>query len=84
MMLSPDHLATDDFEPYDVPRGTCPQCGSNDVRHLIIGLPAGPEPMNNTPQWVVWVGCVPPGHNRECDQCGLAWVSAYIVACDAT
>lgn len=73
MLLPPDQLAADESEPYDVPRGTCPRCGSNDVRHLIIGLPAGPEPMSGTPEWVDWVGCVHPGHDRECDHCGLVW-----------
>ena len=47
MMLPPDDFDADDFEPYDVPRGSCPRCGSNDIRHLVIGLPVGPEPMNS-------------------------------------
>ena len=76
MMLPPDDLDAEDFEPYDVPRGSCPRCGSNDIRHLLIGLPAGPEPMNSTPVWVEWVGCVHPGHDRECDSCGFAWTLA--------
>ncbi len=41
MMLPPDEFDHADFKPYHVPRGTCPRCGSNDIRHLIIGLPAG-------------------------------------------
>jgi len=49
MMLPPDEFDNADFKPYAVPRGTCPRCGSNDIRHLIIGLPAGPEPVNSTP-----------------------------------
>ncbi len=24
-------------EPYDLPRGTCPECGSGAVKHLVIG-----------------------------------------------
>ncbi len=73
MMLPPDELDGQEVEPYDLPRGTCPRCGSGNVRHLIVGLPAGPEPMNSTPDWVDWLGCVHPGHDRQCDQCGLTW-----------
>lgn len=51
-MLTPHDIYAEDFEPYDVPRGSCPRCGSNDIRHLVIGLPTGPEPMNSTPVWV--------------------------------
>lgn len=58
---------------HDVPRGICPRCGSDDVRHLAIGMPAGPEVTSGTPPWVSWVGCVHPGHDRECDACGEAW-----------
>jgi hypothetical protein len=73
MMSPPDEFAGDAVESYDSPRGTCPRCGGGEVRHLIIGLPAGPEPMSRTPTWVDWVGCSHPGHDRECDTCGLLW-----------
>jgi hypothetical protein len=41
----------------------------------VVGLPVGPEVMEGTPEWVVWVGCDHPGHDRECHQCDLAWTS---------
>jgi hypothetical protein len=77
MMLPPDGLDDLEFEPYAAPRGVCHDCGSDEVRHLIIGLPAGPEAMSGTPDWVSWVGCVHPGHDRECSQCGLTWTAEY-------
>lgn len=45
MMLPPDEFDEVEIEPYDVPRGTCPWCGSWEVRHFVVGLPAGPEVM---------------------------------------
>src|SRR5689334_19883128 len=58
MMLPPEDL---EREPYDVPRGACPACGSGDVTHLVIGMPSGPGAMEGDPDWVHWVGCVHPG-----------------------
>lgn len=75
MMLSPGGTGADDVTPYDLPRGSCPVCGSGAVRHLVIGLPADPEAVTGTPTWVEWVGCVHPGYDRECEQCGLTWES---------
>jgi hypothetical protein len=72
-MFPPSELDRHVIEPYDVPRGTCPRCGSGDVQHLLVGMPAWPESMDRTPDWVEWVGCIHPGHDRECDHCGLAW-----------
>ena len=60
-MLMPPELAGRGVEPYDVPRGTCPRCGSGDVRHLVIGMPALPESMSATPDWVEWWGACTPG-----------------------
>lgn len=60
-------------ETYDAPRGTCPSCDSENVIHLMIGLPAGPDVMNRGPDWVHWVGCTHPGFNRECSSCGATW-----------
>ena len=60
-------------EPYDVPRGTCPSCGSRAVKHLVIGYLEHPESMETTPAWVEWVGCMHPGYNRECRRCRLTW-----------
>lgn len=56
-------------------RGTCPRCGSGEVAHLVIGMPAGPDVMQDGPEWEVWVGCVHPGHDRECRACGVVWTS---------
>ncbi len=63
----------DDVAPYDVPRGTCPSCGSGAVRHLRIGLVVAREDATETPPWVDWVGCVHPGYDRQCEPCGLTW-----------
>lgn len=82
MMLPPDEFDHADFKRYHVPRGTCPRCGSNDIRHLIIGLPAGPEPVNSTPEWVDWVGCAHPGHDRECNHCEFQWTENPPVSVD--
>ena len=73
MMAAPGEFGTSDLEPYEVTRGACPRCGGTEVRHLIIGLPAGPEDMESTPEWIDWVGCVHPGFNRECESCQLTW-----------
>jgi hypothetical protein len=73
MPITSDAIYGHEIEPYDLPRGTCPECGSGDVRHLMIGMPADPESMDSTPTWVEWVVCLHPGHDRECDHCGLDW-----------
>lgn len=62
-----------DEASYEVPRGTCPSCGSGSVIHLVIGMPSGPDVMDGAPEWVQWVGCVHPGYNRECSSCGVTW-----------
>ena len=59
--------------PYDVPRGTCPRCGSDQVVHLVIGMPATPEEFGSGPDWVSWVGCIHPGFDRSCADCGHTW-----------
>jgi hypothetical protein len=73
MPIMSDALFVHEPEPYALPRGSCPRCGSGDVRHLMIGMPAHPQSMDSTPSWVEWVGCMHPGHDRECDGCGLDW-----------
>lgn len=74
MTYSPDVIAGPWPEPYGLPRGTCPRCGSADVRHLVAGLPGTPEwTGGSTPEWVDGVGCLLPLHNRECDGCSLEW-----------
>ena len=75
MMILPSDGDAAAVQSYDLPRGTCPVCGSGDVRHLVIGLPADPEPAASSPQWVDWVGCLHPGYDRECDGCGFQWDS---------
>lgn len=72
MMLPPDDL---EREPYHVPRGICPTCGSGDITHLVIGLPTGPDVMTGDPTWVRWIGCVHPGYDRECTSCGSTWTA---------
>ena len=42
MMLPLDELDGHEVESYDIPRGTCPRCGSVDIRHLLIGRPRRP------------------------------------------
>ncbi len=77
MMLPPDDL---EREPYDVPRGLCPTCGSDDITHLVIGMPAGPEGVEGDPHWVSWIGCMHPGFDRECGSCGATWSSRPVSA----
>ena len=60
-------------EPHAVERGTCPRCGSSDVVHLVIGMPASSDDVDSGPAWVRWVGCVHPGHDRECRSCDARW-----------
>ena len=60
-------------ETYDAPRGTCPQCGSPDVVHLVIGMPAAPSEWGSGPHWVEWVGCIHPGYTRRCTACEQVW-----------
>lgn len=76
MVLPLDELDGHEVQSHDIPRGTCPRCGSRDIRHLLIGRPAGLKPMNSTQDWVAWVGCVHLEYDRECDDCGLAWSNA--------
>jgi hypothetical protein len=73
MTISRDTGPGFDVDPYDVPRGTCPSCGSGRVRHHIIGYPPPPE-ARNTPRWVSWEGCLHPGYTRSCRACGARWL----------
>jgi hypothetical protein len=77
MMLPPDDSDDPTQVTYDLPRGTCHRCGGEAIRHLVIGLPAGPAAINMTPAWVDWIGCVHPGYDRECDDCGFTWAASY-------
>ena len=78
-MISPQILPPLLREPshdvvYDVPRGTCPRCGTDQIVHLVIGMPTSADVMTG-PDWVSWVGCVHPGFDRSCAECGLTWDS---------
>ena len=59
---------------YEVPRGTCPRCGTDQIVHLVIGMPTSADVMTG-PDWVSWVGCIHPGFDRSCADCGLTWDS---------
>lgn len=64
-------------EQYDEARGVCPECGSGNVVHLMIGMMAGPAVMGETPDWVRSVGCVHPGYTRVCSDCRHTWTPEY-------
>jgi ribosomal protein S27AE len=55
-------------------RGTCPRCGSGDVIHVVLGMPA-PFEVESAPPWVEFAGCVLVGEptTRRCDRCGAGW-----------
>jgi hypothetical protein len=72
MMLPLDELDGYEVESYDVPPARARDVGEA-TSATSSSAPAGPEPMNSTPDWVAWVGCVHPGDDRERDDCGLAW-----------
>jgi hypothetical protein len=60
-------------EPYDVPRGTCPSCGSGAVVHHVYGYLEDPSAMERAPGWVQWEGCVRNPWTRSCRACGFEW-----------
>lgn len=53
-------------------RGTCPRCGSDQVLHHMIGMPAL-EAYESSPPWVLWEGCTGLGPERECEECKHTW-----------
>jgi hypothetical protein len=69
-MPMPDEV----LEPqrYDVPRGTCPSCGSGRVVHHVYGMPIL-EVMETAPAWVSFEGCLRDHYDRSCRACGLRW-----------
>ena len=73
--LPPEARAVEPEEPYATVRGTCPRCGSVEVVHLVIGMPAQTDDVGRGPDWERWVGCVHPAHDRECRSCGAHWVA---------
>lgn len=72
MMKSPDELADQEVEPYDVRRGTCPRCGSRAVVHHLYGLP-DPRAVESWPRWISWEGCLRDVFDRSCRACGARW-----------
>ena len=73
-ILPPDMWDRGEPVEYDVPRGTCPRCGTDQIVHLVIGMPTSADPRTG-PDWVSWVGCIHPGFDRSCAECGLTWDS---------
>ena len=65
-------------------RGTCPRCGSDQVVHVVFGLPA-PGAAERAPEWVEFAGCVvwPNPPDRRCEHCGHAWSSTEAPTTDA-
>lgn len=55
----------------------CPACGSGDVTHVDVGMPADPE---EAPPWVQFGGCVINGgeKTRSCAACHHAWSEVVI------
>lgn len=60
-------------------RGTCPHCGSTDVRHRVFGLPDFSyfcDTDGNVFEWVDLEGCLMPDEptfNRNCERCRHQW-----------
>ena len=75
MMLPPDGREPLRPARYDVPRGTCPRCGTDQVVHLVIGMPSQSDDARIEPTWATWIGCRHPGFDRSCAECGHTWDS---------
>ena len=73
-ILPPDMWDRSEPVEYDVPRGTCPRCGTDQIVHLVIGMPTSADATTG-PHWASWVGCIHPGFDRSCAECGLTWDS---------
>ena len=58
--------------PYTEPRGTCPDCGSGQVIHHLLGV-ADPRTEPADPPWIEWHGCLPPFGDRSCEECDAIW-----------
>lgn len=60
-------------------RGSCPNCGSRDVKHIVFGYPSDP---GSAPSWVRFGGCVFIGvpNDRLCEACCNSWVADKSVA----
>lgn len=65
----PLSLPSGDWEP----RGTCPACHSEEVTHIVIGMPDF-DLMQLAPSWVEFAGCVVDSSaDRRCESCGRTW-----------
>lgn len=73
-MIVPEQLSVGPRR-YRTARGRCPRCDSRSVTHLVIGMPTSVDDMQWQQDWVVSVGCMYPGYDRECADCGLGWTS---------
>jgi hypothetical protein len=53
-------------------RGSCPNCGSRDVKHIVFGYPSDP---GSAPSWVRFGGCAFIGvpNDRLCEACCHSW-----------
>jgi len=73
MSISRDAVFGYEPEPYDVPRGNCPRCGSGRVKHHVFGYPVDPQALDDLPTWVEHEGCLRRPWNRSCATCGTTW-----------
>lgn len=58
--------------PYTEPRGTCPDCGSDEVIHHVFGV-ADPRTEPPAPSWVEWYSTPPFIADRSCVECDAYW-----------
>lgn len=65
-------LGEEPAPPYTDPRGTCPECGSDQVIHHVLGV-ADPRAEPPVPSWVEWHGCIPSFWDRTCEECDSRW-----------
>lgn len=65
-------LGDEPAAPYTEPRGTCPECGSGQVIHHLLGI-ADPRTEPADPAWIEWHGCLPPFGDRSCLECDAIW-----------
>ncbi|WP_424327073.1 phospholipase D-like domain-containing protein [Gordonia sp. (in: high G+C Gram-positive bacteria)] len=61
---------------YSTPRGTCPECGSGQIAHYLLGMP-DPTILPTLPEWVTLGGCCigPDVVDRRCEGCGHEWTA---------
>lgn len=69
-------LGDEPAPPYTEPRGTCPECGSGQVTHHLLGA-ADPRTEPADPSWIEWHGCIPSFGDRSCEECDAIWNVGY-------